>query len=163
LLGGDCLNYGCVPSKGVIRAARAAYDARESGAYGVRFNDTPETDFAVAMKRMRRLRAQISPNDSAERCKKLGVEVHLCAAQFVAFAAVDVDGRRLEFDRAVIATGARAASLPIPGLQEAGCYTNETIFTLTELPRRLVVIGAGPIGCELAQTFQRFGSHVTVI
>ncbi len=166
LLGGDCLNYGCVPSKGVIRAARAAYDARGSADYGVRFNDPPETDFAAAMERMRRLRAQISPNDSAARFKKLGVDVFLGDARFVGPSAIEVgkvDGKRLEFDRAVIATGARAASLPIPGLREAGCYTNETIFTLTELPRRMVVIGAGPIGCELAQTFQRFGSQVTII
>jgi pyruvate/2-oxoglutarate dehydrogenase complex dihydrolipoamide dehydrogenase (E3) component len=163
LLGGDCLNYGCVPSKGVIRAARAVYDARESAEYGVRFNDPPEADFAAAMERMRRLRARISPNDSAERFKKLGVDVYLGDARFVGPSTVEVDGRRLEFDRAVIAAGARAASLPIPGLQEAGWHTNETIFTLTELPRRLVVIGAGPIGCELAQTFQRFGSRVTVI
>ncbi|MGH9847659.1 MAG: mercuric reductase, partial [Blastocatellia bacterium] len=137
--------------------------------YGVRFNDPPETDFAAAMERMRRLRARISPNDSAERFKKLGVDVYLGDARFVGPSVIEVgevgevDGRRLEFDRAVIATGARAASLPIPGLREAGCHTNETIFTLTELPRRLVVIGAGPIGCELAQAFQRFGSQVTVI
>ncbi len=163
LMGGDCLNYGCVPSKGIIRAARAAYDARESAAYGVRFNHPPETDFAGAMERMRKVRAKISPHDSAQRLKELGADVYIGEGKFIGPAAVEVDGKRLEFDRACIATGARAAIPPIPGLNEAGFYTNETIFTLQELPRRLVMVGAGPVGCELAQTFCRFGSLVTLI
>ena len=115
------------------------------------------------MERMRRLRAGISEHDSAERFRKLGVDVFIGNGRFVDADTIEVDGKRLQFDRAVIATGARAAEPPITGLREAGYYTNETIFTLTELPRRLAVIGAGPIGCELAQSFQRFGSQVTLL
>jgi pyruvate/2-oxoglutarate dehydrogenase complex dihydrolipoamide dehydrogenase (E3) component len=163
LLGGDCLNVGCVPSKGVIRAARAAHDASNGAEFGIQISEEPAIGFAAAMERMRRLRAGISEHDSAERFCKLGVDVFIGNGKFVSSTAVEVDGKRLEFDRAVIATGARAAEPPIQGLREAGFYTNETIFTLTELPRRLVVVGAGPIGCELAQSFRRFGSDVTMI
>ncbi len=163
LMGGDCLTVGCVPSKGVIRAARAAYEARDGKEFGVIFDCRLDTDFSAAMERMRRLRAGISSHDSAERFRKLGVDVFIGNGRFVTPNAVEVDGNRLDFDRAVIATGARAAELPIPGLAEAGYFTNETIFTLIELPRRMVVVGAGPIGCELAQSFQRFGSQVTMV
>jgi pyruvate/2-oxoglutarate dehydrogenase complex dihydrolipoamide dehydrogenase (E3) component/uncharacterized membrane protein YdjX (TVP38/TMEM64 family) len=163
LMGGDCLNVGCVPSKGVIRAARAAYEARHGKAFGVQFDCKPDIDFSAAMERMRKLRAGISDHDSAERFRKLGVDVFIGNGRFVSPHAVEVDGKRLEFDRAVIATGARAAELPVPGLAEAGYFTNENIFTLTELPRRIAVIGAGPIGCELAQSFARFGSEVYLI
>jgi pyruvate/2-oxoglutarate dehydrogenase complex dihydrolipoamide dehydrogenase (E3) component/uncharacterized membrane protein YdjX (TVP38/TMEM64 family) len=163
LLGGDCLNVGCVPSKGVIRAARAAFDARNGAEFGIHCDCQSNADFAAAMARMRRLRARISQHDSAERFRKLGVDVYIGHGRFAGPSTVEIDGKRLEFHRAVIATGARAAELPIPGLKEAGYYTNETIFTLTELPRRLVVIGTGPIGCELAQSFRRFGSEVTAI
>jgi pyruvate/2-oxoglutarate dehydrogenase complex dihydrolipoamide dehydrogenase (E3) component/uncharacterized membrane protein YdjX (TVP38/TMEM64 family) len=163
LMGGDCLNVGCVPSKGVIRAARAAYEARNGKEFGVQFDGKPEIGFSAAMERMRELRAGISDHDSAERFSKLGVDVYIGNARFVNASAVEVDGKRLNFDRAVIATGARAAELPVQGFAESGYFTNETIFTLTELPRRMVVIGAGPIGCELAQSFQRFGSQVTIV
>ena len=163
LMGGDCLNVGCVPSKGVIRSARAAYEARDGKAFGVQFDCQPDIDFPAAMERMRKLRAGISGHDSAERFRKLGVDVFIGSGRFVSPHAVEVDGKRLEFYRAVIATGARAAELPVPGLTEAGYYTNENIFTLTELPRRIAVIGAGPIGCELAQSFARFGSEVYLI
>jgi pyruvate/2-oxoglutarate dehydrogenase complex dihydrolipoamide dehydrogenase (E3) component len=163
LMGGDCLNVGCVPSKGVIRAARAAYEARHGKAFGVQFDGKPDIDFSAAMERMRKLRAGISDHDSAERFRKLGVDVFIGNGRFVSPNAVEVDGKHLYFERAVIATGARAAELPVPGLAEAGYFTNETIFTLIELPRRMVVVGAGPIGCELAQTFQRFGSEVTMV
>ncbi|HEX2228051.1 MAG TPA: FAD-dependent oxidoreductase, partial [Candidatus Binatia bacterium] len=161
LMGGDCLNVGCVPSKAIIRSARAASEARGGSEFGVQLACDPQVAFAMAMERMRRLRAGISAHDSAERFRNLGVDVFIGNGAFVAPTAVEVDGRRLEFDRAVIATGARAAALPIPGLQESGYYTNETVFTLTELPRRIVVIGAGPIGCELSQSMRRFGSDVT--
>ena len=163
LLGGDCLNVGCVPSKAVIRAARAAHDARDGAEFGVRLSAQPEIGFGAAMERMRKLRAGISHHDSVERFSKLGVDVFIGDGHFVGPRAVEVNGKRLEFDRAVIATGARAAEPPIAGLHDTGFYTNETIFTLTELPRRMIVIGAGPIGCELAQSFQRFGSGVTML
>ena len=164
LMGGDCLVTGCVPSKAVIRAARAVYELRQAKEFGVQLSTEPEIDFAAAMERMRRLRSQISFNDSAARMQeKYGVDVFIGEARFVSPTAIEVSGQRLEFDRAVIATGGRAAELPIPGLKETGCHTNETIFTITELPRRLAVIGGGPIGCELAQAFRRFGSRVTLL
>jgi len=163
LLGGDCLNVGCVPSKGMIRAARAAFDSRNGTEFGVHSASAPEISFSSAMERMRRLRAGISAHDSAERFRKLGVDVYLGDGRFEGPSTIEIEGKRLEFDRAVIATGARPAEPLIPGLAQSGFYTNETIFTLTELPRRLAVIGAGPIGCELAQAFQRFGSRVTII
>ena len=163
LMGGDCLNVGCVPSKGVIRAARAWQDAREASE---RFGGpaaSGDGDFAAAMERMRAIRAAISHHDSAERFRGLGIDVFLGHGRFVAPDAVEVDGRRLRFRRAVVATGARAAAPPIEGLEAAGYLTNETVFDLRRRPRRLAVIGGGPIGCELAQAFARLGSEVTVL
>ena len=163
LMGGDCLNVGCVPSKALIRAARSWHAARESaGAFG-----GPEAsgvgDFGAVMQRMRSLRADISQIDGAPRYATLGVDVFFGDAHFASADSIAVEGQTLRFRRAVIATGARAAVPEIPGLAEAGYWTNETIFELTTLPRRLLVIGAGPIGCELAQAFARFGSIVTVL
>jgi pyruvate/2-oxoglutarate dehydrogenase complex dihydrolipoamide dehydrogenase (E3) component len=163
LLGGDCLNYGCVPSKALIRAARSAAEIRRAGEFGVQVPTGVWVDFAAVMERMRRLRASLSPHDSAERFRQLGVDVCFGDARFVSPSSVQVDGQRLEFARAVIATGARAADPGIPGLTDVGYLTNETVFSLTELPARLLVLGAGPIGCELAQTFRRFGSEVHLI
>ena len=163
LMGGDCLNVGCVPSKAIIRAARAVVDSRNGAEFGLHSNSQPEINFAAAMERMRRLRAEISAHDSVDRFRKLGVDVYIGNGRFIGPSTIEIDGTWLEFSRAIIATGARAAELPIAGLADAGYYTNETIFTFTELPRRMVVIGAGPVGCELAQCFQRFGCQVTVI
>ena len=163
LLGGDCLNVGCVPSKALIRAARAAYDARSGAVFGVCHATEPAIGFAEMMERMRKLRASISEHDSVQRFTELGVDVFIGNGRFVGPKAAEVDGKRLAFDRAVIAAGTRPIEPRILGLRESGYYTNETIFTLTELPRRLAVIGAGPIGCELAQTFQRVGSSVTLL
>ncbi len=163
LLGGDCLNHGCVPSKGVVRASRAAFDARGGVAFGVEAAGAPRVDFGAVMARMRRLRAGIAYNDSARRATSLGVDVFLGDGRFVGADALQVAGATLRFKRAVVATGARASAPPVPGLAEAGYRTNETIFTLTELPRRLAVVGAGPIGCELGQAFRRFGAEVTMV
>ena len=163
LMGGDCLNVGCVPSKALIRAARAVADVRDAGALGVGVPGAPTVDFPEVMRRMRRLRAELSPIDSAARFEGLGVDVFLGEAAFTARDTVTVDGRRLRFTKAVIATGARAAAPPIPGLVETGYLTNETIFSLTDLPRRLAVVGGGPIGSELAQAFARFGARVHVV
>jgi pyruvate/2-oxoglutarate dehydrogenase complex dihydrolipoamide dehydrogenase (E3) component len=163
LMGGDCLNVGCVPSKGILRAARAWEEARQAAS---RFGGPAAAgapSFGAAMERMRRLRAGISPHDSAARFRGLGIDVFLGNARFTAPDAVEVDGQLLPFRRAVIAAGARAAVPHLPGLAEAGFRTNETIFNLTELPRRLAVLGGGPIGCELAQAFARFGSEVTLL
>lgn len=161
LLGGDCLNVGCVPSKAIISAARAAAEARLAETFGVRIPNV-EVDFPAVMERMRRLRAHIAPHDSAQRFSELGVDVFLGEGRFTGSTTLAVGGHTLEFSRAVITTGARAVALGIPGLEEAGYLTNETVFSLTELPRRLVVIGAGPIGCELSQAFRRLGSEVTL-
>jgi pyruvate/2-oxoglutarate dehydrogenase complex dihydrolipoamide dehydrogenase (E3) component len=163
LMGGDCLNVGCVPSKALIRCAKAAADVRRAGQFGVRVPGGVEVDFPAVMERMRRLRAGLSHHDSAERFRDLGVDVFLGAGRFSGRDTFEVGGKTLRFAKACVATGARAAALPIPGLAEAGHLTNETIFSLTELPRRLAVIGAGPIGCELAQTFARFGTRVTLL
>jgi pyruvate/2-oxoglutarate dehydrogenase complex dihydrolipoamide dehydrogenase (E3) component len=162
-MGGDCLNVGCVPSKALVRAARAWADVRGAGEHGVRVPEGVQVDFAAVMDRMRRLRASIAVADSAARFRDLGVDVFLGEGRFTGRDTVDVGGRTLRFRNAVIATGARAAAPPIPGLAEAGYLTNETVFDLTQLPRRLTVIGAGPIGCELAQAFARFGSLVTLL
>jgi pyruvate/2-oxoglutarate dehydrogenase complex dihydrolipoamide dehydrogenase (E3) component len=163
LMGGDCLNLGCVPSKGLIAAARSWQAAKESsGAFG-----GPEVAgagrFGEAMARMRRLRAGLSPMDGAPRFRDLGVDVYLGEGRFTSRDTLTVDGRALEFRRAVVAAGARPAVPPIPGLTETDYLTSESVFTLTELPARLLVLGAGPVGCELAQAFARFGSGVTLL
>lgn len=167
LMGGDCLNVGCVPSKGVIRAARAWADLRKAEAFGLHIPPGVKYDFGAAMARMRKLRARISHNDSAHRYTKLGVDVYIGSGRFTSGDTIQVEGkagnRTLKFIRAAICTGARASTPPTPGLKEAGYLTNETVFSLTELPRRIGVIGAGPIGCELAQSFARFGSQVYLI
>ena len=155
LLGGDCLNYGCVPSKAVLRSAHLAHLTGSAPS---------EADFAEAMERMRGVRAEISAEDSASRYSgELGVEVFLGDARFTGPDRVEVDGTTLEFSRAIIATGAKPVVPPIPGLEDAGCLTNESVFSLVERPPRLAVIGAGPIGCELAQAFQRLGTQVTLL
>jgi pyruvate/2-oxoglutarate dehydrogenase complex dihydrolipoamide dehydrogenase (E3) component len=163
LMGGDCLNVGCVPSKAIIRSGRAVFDAKEADRFGVRVGAPVHSDFAAVMERMRKLRADLSPTDSAERFAKLGVDVFLGEARFASRDTVEVAGQTLRFKRAVIATGARAVEPPIPGLAEVGYLTNETVFNLTECPPRLAVIGGGPIGCELAQVFQRLGSQLTLL
>jgi pyruvate/2-oxoglutarate dehydrogenase complex dihydrolipoamide dehydrogenase (E3) component len=162
-LGGDCLNVGCVPSKALIRASRAAAEVRDAHDFGVEVPAGARVNFPAVMERMRRLRASLSPNDSAARFRGLGVDVFFGEARFTGPDAVAVGGRVLRFRRAVIATGARAARPDIPGLADAGFLTNETVFTLTELPPRLAVIGAGPVGCELAQAFARFGARVSLL
>lgn len=163
LLGGDCLNVGCVPSKGLIRASRAFADVRDAHAFGVDVPPGAKVDFPKMMERMRRLRSHISRNDSAKRYAGFGIDVFLGEARFLDKNSIQVGESRLNFSRAVVATGARAATLPIPGLQEVGYLTNESIFTLTRLPARFGVIGSGPIGCEMAQAFARFGSKVIVL
>ena len=162
-LGGDCLNVGCVPSKALISASRVAANVRDAEAFGVSVPLGAEVNFPKVMERMRRLRARISPLDSASRYRDLGVDVFLGEGRFLDDKTIEVGEKRLKFAKAVIATGARAAALPIPGLADAGYLTNETIFSLTDLPKRLAIIGAGPIGCEMAQAFRRFGSEVFIL
>ncbi len=165
LMGGDCLNFGCVPSKGVLAAARRWHAASASAGFGAPAASGPG-DFAAAMERMRRIRSAISFDDSAARFQDAGVHVYLGAGRFLSGRRVSVTGpagdRELGFRRAVVATGARPQAPPIPGLEDCDYLTNETVFALTERPVRLGVIGAGPIGCELSQAFARLGSRVTM-
>lgn len=164
LMGGDCLNVGCVPSKGVISASRAVHHARNSAQFGVTDSQKLGFNFGTAMERMRRLRADISHHDSARRFRdELGIDVFIGQGSFSGPDTVLVAGKILRFKKAAVCTGARAAAPSIPGLEETGYLTNETIFSLTELPPRMAVIGAGPIGCEMAQVFARFGSRVSLI
>ncbi len=159
LMGGDCLNFGCVPSKTIIRSSRIVGEIWRGLDLGIRA-DQIEIDFGAVMERMRRIRSQIAHHDSADRFKQLGVDVFLGDGKFDTKNTVIVGQRVLKFKKAVIATGARAATPQISGLVEAGYLTNETVFALVERPKRLGIIGGGPIGCELAQTFQRLGSEV---
>jgi pyruvate/2-oxoglutarate dehydrogenase complex dihydrolipoamide dehydrogenase (E3) component len=163
-MGGDCLNHGCVPSKGILRAARSWAEARASAD---RFGGPAAAgpgDFAAVMDRMRRIRADISDVDAAARFDSLGVDVFFGNARFDSASSVLVDGgTRLRFRRAILATGARAAVPPIPGLDTIDYLTNESVFDLQALPASMVILGAGPIGCELAQAFARFGSAVTLV
>jgi pyruvate/2-oxoglutarate dehydrogenase complex dihydrolipoamide dehydrogenase (E3) component len=162
LLGGDCLNTGCVPSKALLAAARAAAAVRAASEFGIHVGGEVRVDFAAVMERMRRLRAELAPHDSARRFRELGVDVFLGAGRFTGPDQLEVAGRTLRFAKAVIATGARAAIPTIPGLDTVPYLTHETVFSLTELPRRLGILGAGPIGCEMAQCFARLGSEVTL-
>ena len=164
LLGGDCLNIGCVPSKAVIRSAEAMAEIRSAEAYGIHLDqDSVKADFGAVMARMRKVRADISPHDSAQRFKDLGIDVFIGNGIFTGADTIEVGGQTLQFKKAVIATGARATRPDVPGLNTVGYHTNETIFNLTEQPGHLVIIGGGPIGCELAQSFRRLGLEVTLI
>lgn len=163
LMGGDCLNVGCVPSKGLISAARIARTIRQADEFGIDVPAGTSADFGKVMERMRRLRAQISPNDSAARFRDLGVDVYLGGGRFTSSDTVQVGDQTLHFKKAVIATGARASAPPIPGLDQVRYLTNESVFSLTERPARLGIIGAGPIGCELAQAFANLGSSVFLV
>jgi pyruvate/2-oxoglutarate dehydrogenase complex dihydrolipoamide dehydrogenase (E3) component len=163
LMGGDCLNVGCVPSKAILSASRAVARLRQAGEFGIDVPAEARIDFAAAMERMRRLRAGISPHDSAARFRELGVDVFFGDALFADRQTVQVGQQTLSFRKALIATGTRAAVPAITGLDQVPYLTNESVFSLTELPARLGVIGAGPIGCELAQAFARFGAQVHLL
>ncbi|WP_373539416.1 mercuric reductase [Chamaesiphon sp.] len=162
LMGGDCLNVGCVPSKTIIRSARTIGELWQSQELGIKV-DHFEIDFGKVMERLRRIRSQISHADSAARFRELGVDVFLGDGRFASGETVTVGDVVLKFKKAVIATGTRAAIPAIPGLAAAGYLTNETVFSLVERPQRLAVIGGGPIGCELAQTFGRLGCEVILL
>ena len=164
LMGGDCLNVGCVPSKSIIRSSRVVSDTYTAQGYGVHIPNGAKVDFPAVMERMRRIRARISSHDSAKRFRdEYGVDIFLGEGRFTGPDTVEVAGKTLRFKRAVIATGARAAHPSVGGLADVGFLTNENVFSLTERPEHLVVLGGGPIGCELAQAFGRLGSEVTII
>ncbi len=161
-LGGDCLWYGCVPSKSLIHASRIAYDVKHAGRFGVYCKD-PEIDFAKAIGHVQGVISTIQPHDSPERFEALGVEVIFGSGKFINRQTFKVNGRNLKARAFVVCTGSRPAIPPIPGLKEAGYLTNEEVFSITQLPKSLAVIGGGPIGCELGQAFSRLGSQVTII
>jgi pyruvate/2-oxoglutarate dehydrogenase complex dihydrolipoamide dehydrogenase (E3) component len=163
LLGGDCLNVGCVPSKTLIRTARLYAEMRDAERYGAQIPADIRVDFPVVMQRMRRIRARLSRADSVRRLRAAGVDVFFGVARFAGTDVVTVDGMKLRFRKAMIATGARPDTPSIPGLAEAGYLTNENVFDLARLPRRLLVIGGGPLGCELAQAFSRFGAQTIIV
>jgi pyruvate/2-oxoglutarate dehydrogenase complex dihydrolipoamide dehydrogenase (E3) component len=162
-MGGDCLNTGCVPSKALISSARLLAQIRRAPEWGLQAQE-PGFDFGRVLDSMRERRARLAPHDSQERFEALGVEVFRAAGRFVSPREVDAGGVRLRARHFVIATGSRAALPPVPGLAEAAPYTNETVFDeMREKPDRLVVIGGGPIGCELGQAFGRLGVRVTIV
>jgi pyruvate/2-oxoglutarate dehydrogenase complex dihydrolipoamide dehydrogenase (E3) component len=161
-LGGDCLWFGCVPSKSLIRASRAAYQVKNASSFGINCENI-EIDFAKASAHVRGAIGTIEPHDSPARFESLGVEVIFGSGQFIDRHTFEVSGRELRARAFVIATGSRPKIPQIPGLSEAGYLTNERVFELQERPESLAVIGAGPIGCELGQAFSRLGSQVTII
>lgn len=161
LMGGDCLVSGCVPSKALIHAARLAHDARVAEQFGIKAEVS--VDFTQVMRGVRERRANVAPHDSAEAFRQRGVDVLFGEARFLDPRTLDIGGKRVTFRRAVIATGSRPVMPPVPGLAEARPLTNETLFELSTLPARLLVLGGGPIGCEMAQAFSRLGAKVTQI
>lgn len=161
-LGGDCLNHGCVPSKTMLRSARLYAEMRSAAYFGVAPPAEIRVDFGAVMNRVRRIRERIGRVDSAARLIAEGIDLYFGTARFTGHDGIDVDGVRLRFRKALIATGSRSMLPQIPGLAEAGFLTNETVFELTALPPSLLVIGGGPLGCELAQAFCRFGSRTSI-
>lgn len=161
-MGGDCLNYGCVPSKALIAAGRVAQTVRTAARFGVDGHE-PAIDFPAVHDHVHGVIAAIAPHDSQERFEGLGVKVLRAPARFTGPRELEVAGRRVRARRFVIATGSSPALPPVPGLSSAPCLTNETIFDLTERPDHLIVLGGGPIGCELAQAHRRLGARVTVL
>jgi pyruvate/2-oxoglutarate dehydrogenase complex dihydrolipoamide dehydrogenase (E3) component len=163
-MGGDCLNTGCVPSKALLRAAKAAQHAREAHRFGLRgVGDPGAQDLGEVMNWVVSRQAAIAPHDSIDRFRALGAEVFEGAGRLVSAHEVEVGETRLRGRHVVIATGSRPRVPPVPGLKEAGYVTNETVFDLRELPASLLVIGGGPIGTELGQAFARLGSKVTIV
>lgn len=160
-LGGDCLHYGCVPSKSLIHASRVAHDVRRSRDFGI-YTDLQGINMHEALGHVHRVIDTIQEHDSTERFESLGVEVIYGQGQFIDRRTFEVNGRQLKARAFLIATGSRPALPPVEGLKEAGYLTNQTVFSVSERPDSLAVIGAGPIGSELGQAFSRLGSQVTI-
>ena len=161
-MGGDCLNTGCVPSKALIRSSRIAAEIDKAGRFGIEVGEA-KADFARVMQRVQQVIERIEPHDSVERYNKLGVDVLLGEARIVDPWTVEVEGKRLSARHLVVATGARPFVPPIPGIDEIDVLTSDNLWSLTEAPDRLLVLGGGPIGCELAQAFARLGVAVTQV
>ena len=170
LLGGDCLVAGCVPSKSIIRPAKVIGEIAKGREMGINVpEEAVSVDFGRVMERLRAVRAEIGHDEKAQRFVDDGIDLYLGSGRFTGPNTVEVisehgeGDRTLTFSKAVIATGSSPRSIPIPGLDEAGYLTNETLFQLTEQPRRMAVIGSGPIGSEMSQTFNRLGTEVTIL
>jgi len=163
LTGGTCVNFGCTPSKALLRAARAVFHAHEGEKFGYMLNDAPRVDFAAVMTRVREMRAFSSSGGSVSIAAGAGIDVFLGDARFVSPDTIEVDGRRLRFEKALIASGSKPNIPDVQGLATADYLTNETVFELTALPRRLVCLGSGTVNCELAQAFRRLGSEVDLV
>lgn len=161
-MGGDCLNYGCVPSKALIAAGHKAEEFRTAEAFGIT-SAVPEIDFAKVNAHVQGVIAAIEPNDSVERFEGLGVHVIQASAEFSGPREVTAGDAKIKAKYFVVSTGSSAGIPPIPGLQDVPFLTNESVFELTECPEHLIVIGGGPIGCELAQAHRRLGARVTVL
>ncbi len=161
-LGGDCLWFGCVPSKSLIHASRIAYEVKNADRFGI-YTETPKIDFAKAVNHVQKVIKTIEPHDSPERFRGLGVDVIFGDGKFTNPHTFEVNGRQLKARNFVISTGSRPAIPAIPGLKEAGFLTNEQVFSLQERPNSLAIVGGGPIGCELGQAFSRLGSTVTIL
>jgi len=162
LMGGDCLNFGCIPSKCIIRSSRVVGEVWKAKTLGINISQEIEVDVSSVMQRMRKVRSQISHHDSLQRFQKLGIDIFLGEARFLDNDKIEVEKKTLKYKKAIIATGARAMRPSIAGIEEVGFLTNETVFSLTQLPQRFAIIGGGPIGCELAQAFHRLGSQVII-
>ncbi len=162
LLGGDCLHYGCVPSKSLIHAAQIAQNVKTAADFGI-YTSPPEIKLHEAMAHVQLVVDTIQIHDSAERFEKLGVDVIFGTGRFVDANTFEVNGRQLKARSFLVATGSHPMVPPVPGLKEAGFLTNEQVFTVKDRPDALAVIGAGPIGCELGQSFSRLGSEVTIL
>ena len=161
-MGGDCLNTGCVPSKALIRSARIASYIKRAGSFGLQV-DNPRVDFPQVMQRVRDVIETIEPHDSVERYTSLGVDCIQGTAVIDSPYSVSVNGRTISTRSIVIATGGEPFIPAIPGLHDLTCWTSDTIWNMDTLPRRLLILGGGPIGCEMAQAFQRLGSMVTLV
>jgi pyruvate/2-oxoglutarate dehydrogenase complex dihydrolipoamide dehydrogenase (E3) component len=162
LLGGGCLNTACIPSKTLLRSARLYGEVEHAARFGARL-DAAKPDFSAAMARVRAVRAQLARIHSARRVAAAGIDLYFGSARFLGEDRLGVDALVLAFDKALVATGSRPKVVAIPGLAEAGYLTSDDVFDLDVLPRRIVVIGGGPLGCELAQAFRHFGARTTIV
>lgn len=160
--GGECFSYGCIPSKAFIRSSRIAHTVRNASEYGVEVSQW-EIDFNQVIQRVHDLQLCIAPHDSAAHLKSLGLDVFLGEGRFISHRELVVADQKIRFKKAIISTGTQPIPLNIPGIDSSDYLTNQTIFNIVDLPKRLAVIGGGPIGCELAQAFLRFGSEVNLI
>lgn len=163
LLGGECFNIGCIPSKSIIRTSRLYSDLINAENFGGRVPKGVNVDFASVMARMQQIRSQLSEHVSAEHLQRKGIDIYFGRAEFASERSIKIAGHSLKFRKSIIATGSRPAIPDIPGLQDVDYLTNETIFNLKALPASMLVIGGGSIGCELAQAFCRLGSQVTIV